>query len=70
MASNLAINPKLLNEAKAIGHHKTKTEAVNAALLEYIQYHKQQKIIDLFGTIEYDPQYNYKKSRKRNEDFS
>jgi len=65
MATNLAIDQKLLNEAQIIGHHKTKKETVNTALLEYIQRHKQEKIIHLFGSIEYDSKYNYKDERKR-----
>lgn len=65
MATNLAIDYNLLNEAKLIGHHKTKKDTVNTALLEYIQRHKQEKIIELFGTIQYDKNYNYKKGRNR-----
>ncbi len=65
MATNLAIDYKLLNEAQTIGHHKTKKETVNVALKEYIQRHKQEKILNLFGTIEYDPKYNYKNERDR-----
>jgi hypothetical protein len=57
------IDKNLLNEAQIIGHHKTKKETINIALLEYIQCHKQEKIINLFGTIEYDPKYNYKNER-------
>lgn len=68
MATNLAINNDLLNEAKFLGHHKTKKETVNAALLEYIQRHKQEKILSLFGQIEYDPDYDYKKARRRRDD--
>ncbi len=65
MATNLAIDYKLLQEAQIVGHHKTKKETVNVALKEYIQHHKQEKIIQLFGTIEYDPNYDYKKERSR-----
>jgi Arc/MetJ family transcription regulator len=65
MATNLAINDDLLNEAKALGHHKTKKETVNAALSEYIQRHKQEEILSLFNSIQYDPRYNYKKARTR-----
>jgi hypothetical protein len=65
MATNLAINDELLNQAKIIGHHKTKKETVNAALLEYIQRHKQEEVLALFGKVQYDPNYNYKKARIR-----
>ena len=64
MATNLAIDDKLIDEAKRMGKHKTKKEAVSAALVEYIDRRKQMEIIKLFGTIEYDPDYDYKKMRQ------
>jgi hypothetical protein len=63
MAANLAIDNSLIEEAKRIGHHKTKKAAVTIALQEYILKHKQAKIVDLFGKIEYDENYDYKKQR-------
>jgi Arc/MetJ family transcription regulator len=63
MATNLAIDDKLINEAKRIGRHKTKKEAVTAALDEYIQKRKRLRILDLAGTIEYDECYDHKKVR-------
>ena len=63
VATNLAIDDKLINEAKAVGHHKTKREAVTAALERYVQWHKQQQILELAGTIDYHPDYDYKKIR-------
>lgn len=65
MATNLALDDKLISEACKIGKHKTKRAAVNAALKEYVQRHKQMGIIKLFGTIDYDPGYDYKKARRR-----
>lgn len=65
MATNLAIKDSLINEALIVGGHRTKKEAVTCALEEYIQRHKQQKIINLFGTIDYDPSFDYKKARSR-----
>ena len=65
MATNLAIDNKLLEEAKKIGGHRTKKAAVVQALEEYIQSHQQQQIINLFGTIEYAENYNYKTQRKK-----
>ena len=65
MPSNLAIDDKLLAEAQRIGHHKTKKETVSAALSEYVARRKQLKILELFGTINYDPRYDYKKERAR-----
>ena len=64
MATNLNIDDKLLAEAQRLGGKKTKRETVNEALAEYIRHRKQQKIIDLFGTIEFDKNYNYKKQRR------
>ena len=54
MASNLAINQKLLIEAQKIGKHKTKKETVNEALREYIQRRKQKEITQLFGHVIYE----------------
>jgi len=65
MATNLALDDKLITEAQKIGHHKTKKEAVTTALKEYIALKKQLEIVDLFGTVEFDKNYNYKKARKR-----
>ena len=65
MATNLALNPKLIIEAQKIGGFKTKKDTVNTALLEYIQRHKQLEIIKLFGSIDYDSDYNYKEERNR-----
>jgi Arc/MetJ family transcription regulator len=64
MATNLAIDDKLIEEARQIGHHKTKKEAVTAALDEYIRWRKQLRILDHFGTIDFDPDYDYKKIRQ------
>lgn len=64
MPTNLAIDDRLLREAQKIGNHRTKKETVNAALNEYVQRRKQLRIIDLFGTIEYDEAYDYKRDRR------
>jgi predicted transcriptional regulator len=63
MATNLAIDDKLIEEARAIGRHRTKKAVVTEALQEYIQRRKQAEAIKLFGTIEYDAGYDYKKQR-------
>lgn len=65
MATNLAIDDKLIIKAQKLGHHKTKKDAVTAALKDYITRKKQIEIIDLFGTIDFDRSYDYKKARKR-----
>jgi len=65
MATNLAIDDKLIIEAQAVGGARTKKAAVTEALKEYIQRRKQVQIISLFGTVDYDPDYDYKKTRSR-----
>ena len=65
MPSNLAIDDKLLAEAQRVGHHKTKKETVSAALSEYVARRKQLRILELFGTIDYDPDNDYKVERAR-----
>jgi Arc/MetJ family transcription regulator len=65
MPTNLAIDDKLLEEAVRAGGHRTKKAAVTEALKEYIQRREQAKIVELFGTIEFDPKYDYKKQRRR-----
>ncbi len=63
MATNLALDPDLLEEAVETSEHKTKKAVVTEALKEYIQKRKQAQLIELFGEIEMDPNYEYKKQR-------
>ena len=63
MASNLAIDDNLINEARRVGNHSTKRAAVTVALQEYVARHKQLAIIALFGTIDFDPSFNVRHSR-------
>ena len=64
MATNLSINMELLNDALIIGGLKSKKDTVNLALEEFIQKRKAADILALFGKVEYDPDYNYKKVRR------
>ena len=64
MATNLALDDKILIMAQSIAGIKTKRETVNLALKEFVQRRKQEEIIDLFGQIEYERDYDYKKMRK------
>ena len=64
MATNLALDDKLIEAAQKLGGHKTKKAAVTAALDEYIRRRKQLEILDHFGTIDFDPDYDYKKMRR------
>ena len=65
MATNLAIDDCLLEEARRIGGQKTKRATVTEALHEYIQRRKQQQILGLFGKVDLDPTYDFKKQRRR-----
>jgi Arc/MetJ family transcription regulator len=65
MVTNVAIDDRLLEEARRVGGHRTKKATVTEALREYIQRRKQMKIVELFGTVEFDPKYDYKKQRRR-----
>jgi len=64
MATNLDLDDKLAEAAQKLGRHKTKREAVNRALDEYVRWLRQQAILEEFGTIQYHPKYDYKKQRK------
>jgi Arc/MetJ family transcription regulator len=65
MATNLDIDPKLLEEAVSIGRHRSKKAAVSEALREYIDRRKQKEIVELFGTIDYAEDYDYRHRRRR-----
>lgn len=64
MATNLALDDRLIREAVRVGKHKTKREAVTAALNEYVRSHKRQAIFDLVGKVEYYDDYDYKAARR------
>lgn len=64
MATNIELNEPLLSKAMRLGGIKTKKEAVNQALLEYVQRREQLKVLDFFGKVELDPDLDYKKQRK------
>jgi Arc/MetJ family transcription regulator len=65
MATNLAIDPKLLEEALEISGEKTKTQAVTVALQEFVMRRRRRKILELFGSMDWDPTYDYKSERSR-----
>ena len=66
MATNLALDDSLIESAQLLGHHRTKREAVTVALETYIQRLRQQEMLDVFGTVEYLPDYDYKQQRQQN----
>lgn len=65
MATNLAIDDELLIEAQKISGLKTKKDTVNYALREFVNRRKQLEIIDFFGVMEPDADYDYKKARQK-----
>ena len=65
LATNLQLDDRLIEKAVKLGKHKTKRAAVTQALKEYVEHLEQQKLLTLFGSVDYDPEYDYKKQRKR-----
>jgi Arc/MetJ family transcription regulator len=65
MATNLGIDERLLAEAQRLGNQPTKKATVNQALTEYIKRRKRLKSLELIGKVDFDPRYDYKKSRRR-----
>ena len=65
MATYLALDDALIEEARRIGGHRTKKAVVTEALEEYVQRRRQLRILDLFNTIDYDTDFDYKIQRKR-----
>ncbi len=55
----------LIARAQKLGRHRTKKDAVTAALQEYVRHREQLRILELAGTIDYDPDYDYKRERRR-----
>jgi len=64
MATNLALDDKLIEAARRAGKHKTKKEAVSAALEEYVRRRAQLRLLEAFGKFEFDPGYDYKAERR------
>ena len=65
MATNLALDDKLIQEAVRAGGHKTKKAAVTAALTEYVRARRRQRILRWKGQVEYVDDYDYKALRRR-----
>ncbi len=65
MATNLAIDPQLINRALELSGEKTKKAAVSKALEEFIARREQKKLLELFGNLDWDPGYDYKAERSR-----
>ena len=65
MATNLAIDPELIIRTLEISGEKTKKAAVTMALKEFIARREQKRLVDLFGTLEWDDEFSYKNERHR-----
>ena len=65
MATNLALDDSLIEEAVRVGNHRTKREAVTAALQEYVQARKRREILDWVGKVDYYDDYDSKRLRDR-----
>ena len=65
MATNLQLDDRLIEEAVALGSHRTKKAAVTQALADYIRHLRQEKILDLFGQVDFDRRYDYKRQRAK-----
>ena len=63
MPTNLALDDSLIEEAVNIGNHRTKKEAVTAALHEYVQTRKRREILDWVGKVDYYDDYDPKRLR-------
>ncbi len=65
MATNLSIDPELIERALEVSGERTKKAAVTKALQEFIAHRRQKRVLELFGKLEWDPAYDYKAERKR-----
>jgi Arc/MetJ family transcription regulator len=65
MATNLSIDPELLDRALEVSGEKTKKAAVTIALKEFIARREQKRLLELFGNLEWDSDYDYKAERTR-----
>ena len=65
MATNLQIEDSLIVKAVKLGGHRSKRSAVTQALVEYVEHLEQEKVLSMFGAVDYDPKYDYKRQRGR-----
>jgi Arc/MetJ family transcription regulator len=65
MATNLALDPDLVERALKVSGEKTKKAAVSRALEEFITSRSQKRLVDLMGKLEWDESFNYKAERSR-----
>ena len=65
MATNLSIDPELIERALEVSGERTKKAAVTKALQEFIARRRQKRLLELLGKLEWDRTYDYKAERKR-----
>lgn len=65
MATNLALDDRLILDAVKLGGHKTKREAVTAALEEYVKSRRRLGILEMFGKVDFNPAWDHKAARRR-----
>ncbi|MCE9584462.1 MAG: type II toxin-antitoxin system VapB family antitoxin [Planctomycetes bacterium] len=65
MATNLDLDDRLITKAKRLGHHRSKKDAVTAALETYVRHLGQLRILESFGTVDFNPKFDYKAARLR-----
>ena len=65
MATNLSIDPDLLDRALAVSGERTKKAAVTKALQEFIARRRQKSLLELMGKLEWDEGFDYKTERSR-----
>ena len=70
MATNLSIDPQLLERTLELSGETTKKAAVNKALREFIARREQKDIVKLFGKLDWDEKYDHKKERTRDGSVS
>jgi hypothetical protein len=65
MATNLSLDPKLIEQAVKVSGERTKKAGVTRALEEFIARRKQKHLLDLMGKLEWDAKFDYKAERSR-----
>jgi hypothetical protein len=65
MSTNLALDPELLDLALEVSGERTKKAAVTKALQEFIARRQQRRLVELFGSLDWDPEFDYKVERSR-----
>ncbi len=65
MATNLSIDPELIERALELSGERTKKAAVTKALVEFIARRRQKRLLDLMGELDWESSYDYKAERSR-----